>query len=125
MLTRCIVLALLSAPVGAADFRGLNFGDSCASVPSREEARGSIAIPWKSPSGADISRIFKGREYERDLTIVYFCSDGGLLGGNYFFQSEPLDAQTAHLRTTMAFAPNLPSEKPGWRVAIMISENKQ
>jgi hypothetical protein len=168
------VLALLSAPVGAGDFRGLNFGDSCTSIPSREEARGSIAIPWKSPSGADISRIFKGREYDRDLTIMYLCSEGGLLGGNYFFQSEPLDVavgsyrsmydlfvstygapffdntpwqvggsipdkriinpdpreyqtmwKTARLLTKLNFAPNLPSEKAGWRVSIVVTRNTE
>jgi len=32
--------------------------------------------------------------------------------------------KTAHLRTNMALSPSLPSEKAGWRVFIVVSENK-
>ena len=33
--------------------------------------------------------------------------------------------KTARLRTHLDLAPNLPTEKPGWRVVVVISANKQ
>ena len=43
--------------------------------------------------------VFKGREYNRDLTILYDCSPGSLLAGNYFFPSEPADAAARSYRS--------------------------
>lgn len=78
------------APVGAADFRILNFGDDCASVQAQEVAKGSIPLPWKQVSGADIY-AFQVRENNRDLVLTYFCPHGRLLTGNYSFPDELLD----------------------------------
>jgi len=90
MLLRYVALVLLSAPVGAADFRTLDIGDSCASVQAREKARGSIAIPWKQLSGAD-TYAFRGHDHGRDLTLTYFCPKGALFSGNYYFPVEQLE----------------------------------
>jgi hypothetical protein len=56
-------------------------------VPAREQARGSVAIPWKTIPGADVY-AFKGIEFNRDLVIMYFCPQGSLLSGNYLFPIE-------------------------------------
>jgi hypothetical protein len=53
MRKRLVALALLSASAGAADFRVLDLGDACTPVQVREEALGSVAIPWQQMSGAD------------------------------------------------------------------------
>lgn len=90
MLLRFIALALLSAPVAAADFRTLNFGDSCADVEGKERALGAVAVPWKQISGADIY-AFKIREYDRDLVMTYFCPKGKFFTGNYSYPIEQLD----------------------------------
>jgi hypothetical protein len=91
MLLRYVGLGLLSAPVCAADFRALDIGDACASVQAKEEIRGSVAIPWKQLSGAD-TYAFRGRDFDRDLTITYFCPKGALFSGNYYFPVEQFDA---------------------------------
>jgi hypothetical protein len=97
MLRVLVALALLSAPVGAADFRVLDFGDACASIQAREEPLGSVAIPWQKISGADIY-AFKGREFNRELLITYFCPKGTLFSGNYYFPVEPLDVAVTSYR---------------------------
>lgn len=87
MLGYLIAMILISAPTGAADFRGLDFGAPCNAAPAHEQARGSVAIPWKTIPGADVY-AFTGREYNRDLVIMYFCPQGTLFSGNYFFPIE-------------------------------------
>ena len=90
MLGRLIATILVSAPVVAADFRTLDIGAQCDSVPAREQARGSVAIPWGEVSGADVY-AFKARDYDRDLVLMYFCPKGSLFSGNYFFPVEKLE----------------------------------
>ena len=82
-----IAMILISAPANAADFRGLDFGAPCDTAPAHEQARGSVAIPWKTIPGADVY-AFTGREYNRDLVITYFCPHGALFSGNYFLPIE-------------------------------------
>lgn len=87
MLGFFVAMIVISAPAGAAEFRTLDLGAPCDAVPAREQARGSVAIPWKQIPGADVY-AFTGREYERDLVIMYFCPQGNLFSGNYFFPIE-------------------------------------
>jgi hypothetical protein len=97
MRLRLLTLALLSTPVAAADFRTLDFGDTCAPVKVREEAQGSVAIPWNQICGADIY-AFRVRDYNRDLMITYFCPKGALFSGNWYFPVEPLDVAVSSYR---------------------------
>ena len=87
MLGRFIALILISAPAGAADFQGSDFGAPCDAAIAHDRARGSLAIPWKKLPRGDIY-IFNGREYNRDVEIMYFCPKGDLAGVNYLFPIE-------------------------------------
>lgn len=84
-----LAVTLVAAPVGAADFRTLDVGATCDGVPAREQARGSVSIPWQEISGADVY-AFRGRDFGRDLTLMYFCPNGTLFTGNYLFPYEQL-----------------------------------
>jgi hypothetical protein len=97
MLGRLIAMILISAPAGAANFRGLEFGAPCAAAPAHEQARGSVAIPWKTNPGADVY-AFTGREYNRDLVIIYACPQGTLVSGNYMFPVEQLEKTVSTYR---------------------------
>lgn len=81
----------------AGDFRGFDLGSSCAPVREREEVQGSVQIPWKKLDGGDL-HAFRGRAFDRELSIVYFCMDGHLYSGNYFFPNESLDEAVASFR---------------------------
>src|SRR5688572_535799 len=85
-----VVLLSFSVTAHAAKFRVLDFGDICTAVPELEAAPGSISIPWKQPDGEDLY-AFKGRAFDREVSIVYHCVKGSLYGGSYFFPLEPLD----------------------------------
>jgi hypothetical protein len=96
MLGCFIAVTLISAPADAEDFRTLNLGSPCDAVPAREQARGSVAIPWKKIPGANVY-AFTGRDYDRDLVVMYFCPQGTLFSGNYFFPIEqPENAVTSY-----------------------------
>jgi hypothetical protein len=97
---------LVVLPAGAADFRALNFGDSCVDVDKREAALGSVAGPHNHQEGTtgtyDIYE-FQVREFERDLHITYFCRNGALLTGNYYFPLEPLETAARSFRDTYQY----------------------
>jgi hypothetical protein len=96
MLGCFIAVILIAAPADAADFRTLDLGAPCDAAPAREQARGSVAIPWKKIPGADVY-AFTGRDYDRDLVVMYFCPQGTLFSGNYFFPIEqPEKAVTSY-----------------------------
>ena len=172
MLRGYIALVLLSAPVGATDFRALDLGDPCGPVQTREKALGSVAIPWPRWAGADIY-AFAGRDFDRDLKLTYFCTNGRLYSGGYYFPVEKLEDalntyravyesllsmygepyvqdmpwqvgpgsnprgmppesrgyetvwKTPRLDARMGIASNFPSESPGRRVFVEITQHKQ
>ncbi len=95
----CVAVISISLPLRAADFRTLDFGAACDSVVTREQARGSIPIPWGKISGAD-AYGFRGRDYDRDLVLMYFCPKGVLFSGNYFFPVEDLETAVASYHNT-------------------------
>ena len=68
----------LSYPAISADFRLLNFGDSCEELVSRETAAGS-----QLTSAVDERYIFEGRHLNREASIIYQCLDGLLSRGTY------------------------------------------
>jgi hypothetical protein len=171
MLRGYVALVLLSAPAAAADFRTLDLGDACGPVQVREKALGSVAIPWPHWAGADIY-AFTGRDFDRALTFTYFCTNGRLYSGAYYFPVETLDDafktyravyeslrftygdpsvedapwqtgpnsnplampaenrayttawKTPRLDVNMGLASNYPSERPGRRVVVGITQRK-
>lgn len=95
-LAHLLAVILVAAPVSAADFRALDLGATCDGVKAREQARGSISIPWKKIAGAD-AYAFRARDFGRDLILVYFCPKGVLFSGNYLFPVEHLqEASTSY-----------------------------
>jgi hypothetical protein len=99
MLGCLLAVTLAAAPAGAADFRTLDFGATCESVQAHEQARGSVAIPWGKISGADVY-AFRGRDYDRDLILMYFCPKGALFSGNYYFPVEQIETAVTSYRNT-------------------------
>jgi hypothetical protein len=99
MLHRLILLVFLSTPVCAADFRTLNFGDTCAGAEEKEKTLGPVSVPWKQMPDADI-HAFQVREYDRDLVITYLCPEGNLLTGNYSLPIEQFDDAAKTYRHT-------------------------
>lgn len=96
MRTLLIATLFLALPVVGADFRGTEFGSSCAAVEEREKALGSES-PVVSVNG-DAYR-FKGQAFKRDVWITYLCKDGKLSSGDYHFfaQGRYEDAVGAYL----------------------------
>ena len=82
-----IIATVIAWPVSAADFRSVDFGSSCAPVRELEEAQGSVQIPWKKVEDGELI-AFKGRAFERDVSIVYHCIGGQLVAGSHFFLFE-------------------------------------
>jgi hypothetical protein len=75
---------MFAASASAADFRALDFGQSCVWVPEWELAHGST--PAGAPAGNTGPQLaYTGREFDRDLYFFYFCRHGKLFSGNYFF----------------------------------------
>jgi hypothetical protein len=95
---RWLLLALITLGpcVNAADFRDLNFGESCASADAAELSRGSERAPWTKES-PDL-HTFRGRELDRPAWILYLCNRDALHVGSIFFESKSprLSAETFH-----------------------------
>lgn len=99
MFHRLILLAFLSNPVCAADFRGLNFGDTCAGAGEKEKELVSVSGLLKQVSGAD-TQTFQAREHGPNLVMTYFCPKGNLLTGNYSLPIEQSDDAVKPYRGT-------------------------
>jgi len=93
-----LACALFASPVGAADFRVLDFGNSCEPIRGLEKALGSRETSWPGLS-PDVP-AFIGRAFDRDVTILYFCLHGKFAAGNYFFQAQSLDDAVQSLHET-------------------------
>jgi hypothetical protein len=80
----------LATSASAADFRALDFGQSCVLAPDWEVEHGST--PARAPAGTSGSQLaYTGHEFDRDLYIFYFCVGGKLFSGNYLFPIESPD----------------------------------
>lgn len=107
---KCALVPLLFvATADGKDFRVLNLGDSCATVRAREAAQGSTEIKRKKGGAGLQSIVFRGSAFGRDLSLSYFCSDGGkgsLVAGRYDFPVEKLDraVETYHKTYTRLIA---------------------
>ena len=78
-----LFLAVAGGPAAAADFRALNFTDSCAEVGAKEAALGSMPYTEQLPSGFQYA--FRNREMDRDVIVGYACRDGRFFRGAYIF----------------------------------------
>src|SRR6188508_989932 len=92
-----ITLTLMAARACGADFRVLDFEETCANARQREEALGSKPIGWNPPGPEYVA--FQAQEFERDVSILYFCPKGALLTGNYFFPTESFEEALKSLRS--------------------------
>jgi|GEM_PF-2478182 len=100
---RLIALAALASIAGAltqaaaADFRSLDFGQSCANVAALESAAGSA--PHNQPLSG-YSPAFRGVFMEREVIIGYSCSGDGLYRGAYIFAVKD-EAEASSLYQTL------------------------
>lgn len=97
---RFVAVFFLAGSASAADFRNLDVGDLCTSVPDSELAMGSTPITWsvKSPH----VYTFTGQEFGREVEISYFCPYGTLVTGNYFIPARNLDDAVRSYREVYA-----------------------
>ena len=92
-----VILAVFAARAGAADFRAVDLGASCASVEKFEESVGSRQLPWQGAEGLEgYSNL--GRAFDRVVTINYFCLEGHLEAGHYLFPIEELETAVESFR---------------------------
>ena len=91
-----LVLTTITLCANAADFRDLNFGESCASADTTELTRGSRHAPWTMES-TDL-HTYSGRELDRPAWILYLCQGGIFRVGTLFFESQSprLSVDTYH-----------------------------
>jgi len=90
--------ALASAVANAADFGVADLGTSCSSIHELEIARGSSPVPSQAPNTGE-RLAFRGRAFDRDVSMLYLCRSGTLWAGNYFLPIEPLaQATKSYLR---------------------------
>jgi len=75
--------ALLASISNAADFRALDFDESCDDVTALEVARGASVFEGKLPSGYQFA--FRAREMNREALVAYACRDGQFYRGAYIF----------------------------------------
>ena len=84
LFTLITVLFLVSTNLLAADFRSLDFGDSCADI-NREEYR-SGNTPKTSSDSPDEHYAFNGVFLDRTTTITYYCGKDDIFDqGLYLF----------------------------------------
>jgi hypothetical protein len=93
-----LLIALMTAPVSAADVRVLNIGDACAGVEAKEAALGSkpVRLPQTPPG---IAYRFQAQDFDRDFELMYLCPNGHLSTATYFFQYELLDEAAKSFRS--------------------------
>jgi hypothetical protein len=89
-----VAFCLFCLPVGAEDFRVLDFGSSCAALQELEQATGSK--PLAGVSAPNIQG-FKGLAFDREASIVYVCKQGKFALGNYFFPGQHFDGALKNL----------------------------
>jgi hypothetical protein len=92
-----VTAILLVSPVHAADFRALDFGTPCDSIGALEKAQNSVPIPW-THSEEEGWHAFRGRAFDREVSILYLCVNGHLCTGNYYFPLESFDGALKSLR---------------------------
>jgi hypothetical protein len=79
------VLEMFAISAAAADFRAVDFGQYCSTIPEWEASHGSSPTPWPKPHVA--SYAFRVQRFDRIVTATYVCADGKLIQGNYFSPS--------------------------------------
>lgn len=85
-----VVATVIAWPASAADFRALDFGSPCDAIQSFEESQGSVPIPGDTLTGGELI-AFRGRAFERDVSIVYLCIQGRLAAGHHLLPAEEFE----------------------------------
>jgi hypothetical protein len=91
-------LGMFAISATAADFRAVDFGQYCSTIPEWEASQGSSPTPWPKPHAA--SYAFRVQQFDRIITATYVCADGKLIQGNYFFPVESWSQTTDSYRAT-------------------------
>ena len=90
MRTLVSILAILAGPTWAGDFRGSDFGESCAEVKAQEL---SIGSKFETTFNKDPESLhFRGNAFGREVVFTNLCPRGLLSGGSDAFRIEPLQA---------------------------------
>jgi hypothetical protein len=89
MRTLLVICLLIGSQALAADFRGTEFGSSCAAIAARESALGSKPAQW-SWSGPGF-HPFLGSIFDRPVYILYLCRNDTLAIGDYHFLKHKYD----------------------------------
>jgi hypothetical protein len=92
----------------AQEFRGTQFGESCAAVPTREGALGSRPVDWQNPSPRKLT--FEGSALGRRAYIIYLCPKDLLALGDLHFPRDHYNAAAADFRTAFAHFQSLYGE---------------
>jgi hypothetical protein len=115
------ILALLSVPTLAGDFRLLDFGASCANVAAQEVALGAKEVRPRVEGMGILA--FEGEAFDRRLDFTYFCPKGVLFTGDYYFPSQPLsDAvvsyEAAHKQLSTIYGAPVLDNSPWMQPAV-------
>jgi len=89
---------VLAPPAICADFRGTEFGSTCAAIEAREKALGSEQIRANLSKGQAYQ--FNGRAFDRDVLIIYLCKNGILALGHLQFPYGTYDEAVDNYLTT-------------------------
>ena len=79
-----IVLILSSQCIYAADFRTLNFGDSCSNVERKELELGSVKISKNKPIFKG-NFVYNGLGLEGNALISYECGENNLFKSGFIY----------------------------------------
>jgi hypothetical protein len=92
----------------AQEFRGTQFGESCAGVPARESGLGSRPVDWQNPSPQKLT--FEGSALGRRAYIIYLCPKDLLALGDLHFPKEHYKAAAADFRAALVHFKSLYGE---------------
>jgi hypothetical protein len=115
------LLAAAASPVMAADFRALDFNESCADVASREATLQSTPYTEQLPSGFQYA--FRNRQMNRDVIVAYACRDGRFFRGAYIFMVKD-EADATSLYTALKRRVTGERGKPSYDFASAEYRNK-
>ena len=94
-LLTAILLSLISGAAVAADFRVMNFGESCDEIARREQDLGSIAVDEQHRS----YQKYEGRYLDRTVHVYYGCGNNGQFQrGTYVYEFDTLGKAKAFFK---------------------------
>lgn len=90
---------LFAMSATSADFRGLDFGQSCSTISEWEAAHGSSSTQAPAPRSGE-AHAFSVEQFNRVVVATYYCVNGNLVSGGYFFPVESWTQATDTYRAT-------------------------